>query len=76
MFVRTFFRGVLLGGLIILSIASIFGTIVEQNQPPEKYHKIYEDWAFALMDRINLIVEWKYANRTFATATAESRLRT
>jgi cytochrome c biogenesis protein len=40
--------------LIILAIASIFGTIVEQNQPPEKYHQIYEDWAFALMNRINL----------------------
>jgi cytochrome c biogenesis protein len=40
--------------LIILAIASIFGTIVEQNQAPEKYHQIYEDWAFALMNRINL----------------------
>jgi len=40
--------------LIILAIASIFGTIVEQNQPPEKYHQIYEDWAYSLMDRINL----------------------
>jgi cytochrome c biogenesis protein len=40
--------------LIILAIASIFGTIVEQNQPPEKYHQIYEDWAFALMNRISL----------------------
>ena len=40
--------------LIVLAIASIFGTIVEQNQPPEKYHQIYEDWAFALMNRINL----------------------
>ena len=40
--------------LILLAIASIFGTIVEQNQPPEKYHQIYEDWAFALMNRINL----------------------
>ena len=40
--------------LIILAIASIFGTIVEQNQPPEKYHQIYEDWAVALMNRINL----------------------
>jgi len=29
--------------LIILAIASIFGTIVEQNQPAEKYHEIYED---------------------------------
>src|SRR5512139_1054901 len=40
--------------LIILAVASIFGTIVEQNQPPEKYHQVYEDWAFALMDRLNL----------------------
>ncbi len=40
--------------LITLAIASIFGTIVEQNLPPEKYHEIYEDWAFALMNRINL----------------------
>ena len=40
--------------LIVLAATSVIGTIVEQNQPPEKYHKIYEDWAFALMDRINL----------------------
>ncbi len=40
--------------LITLAVASIFGTIVEQNQPPEKYHQIYEDWAFDLMERINL----------------------
>jgi len=40
--------------LIVLAAASILGTIIEQNQPPEKYHKIYEDWAFALMERINL----------------------
>ena len=40
--------------LIVLASTSIIGTIIEQNQPPEKYHKIYEDWAFALMDRINL----------------------
>ncbi|MBI5058155.1 MAG: cytochrome c biogenesis protein ResB [Deltaproteobacteria bacterium] len=40
--------------LIVLAVTSIFGTIIEQNQPPEKYHQIYEDWAFALMDRINL----------------------
>ena len=40
--------------LIVLAVASILGTLVEQNQPPEKYHEIYEDWAFALMDRINL----------------------
>ena len=40
--------------LIVLAVTSVIGTIIEQNQPPEKYHKIYEDWAFALMDRINL----------------------
>src|SRR5512143_159360 len=40
--------------LIVLAVTSILGTIVEQNQPPEKYHRIYEDWAFALMDRMNL----------------------
>jgi cytochrome c biogenesis protein len=40
--------------LIVLAVTSILGTIIEQNQPPEKYHKIYEDWAFALMDRMNL----------------------
>jgi len=40
--------------LIVLAVTSILGTIIEQNQPPEKYHQIYEDWAFAPMDRINL----------------------
>ncbi len=40
--------------LIVLASTSILGTIIEQNQPPEKYHQIYEDWAYALMDRINL----------------------
>ena len=40
--------------LIVLAVTSIIGTIIEQNQPPEKYHKIYEDWVFVLMDRINL----------------------
>ncbi len=40
--------------LITLAVASIFGTIVEQNLPREKYHEVYEDWAIALMDRINL----------------------
>jgi cytochrome c biogenesis protein len=40
--------------LIVLAVASIFGTIVEQNQPIEKYRQIYEDWAIALMDRLNL----------------------
>jgi len=40
--------------LIVLASTSILGTIIEQNQPPEKYHQIYEDWAFALLDRVNL----------------------
>jgi len=40
--------------LIVLASTSILGTIIEQNQPSEKYHQIYEDWAFALMDRLNL----------------------
>src|SRR3972149_402789 len=40
--------------LIVLAVTSILGTIIEQNQLPEKYHQIYEDWAFTLMDRINL----------------------
>jgi cytochrome c biogenesis protein len=40
--------------LIVLASTSILGTIIEQNQPPEKYHQIYEDWAFDIMDRINL----------------------
>jgi cytochrome c biogenesis protein len=40
--------------LIVLASTSILGTIIEQNQPPGKYHQIYEDWAFALMDRFNL----------------------
>ncbi|HWS15736.1 MAG TPA: cytochrome c biogenesis protein ResB [Candidatus Methylomirabilis sp.] len=40
--------------LIVLAVTSIIGTIIEQNQPPEKYHQIYEDWAFALMDRLTL----------------------
>jgi cytochrome c biogenesis protein len=40
--------------LIVLASTSILGTIIEQNQPPEKYHQIYEDWAYALMDRLNL----------------------
>jgi cytochrome c biogenesis protein len=40
--------------LIVLAATSILGTIIEQNQPPEKYHQIYEDWAFALLDRLNM----------------------
>ena len=40
--------------IIVLAVTSILGTVVEQNQPPEKYRQVYEDWAYNLMDRINL----------------------
>ncbi|MEW6721312.1 MAG: cytochrome c biogenesis protein ResB [Thermodesulfobacteriota bacterium] len=40
--------------LIVLAVASIFGTIVEQNLPLEKYREIYEDWAFELLLRLNM----------------------
>jgi cytochrome c biogenesis protein len=40
--------------IILLAVTSILGTVVEQNQPPEKYRQVYEDWAYNLMDRINL----------------------
>ncbi|MEW6720952.1 MAG: cytochrome c biogenesis protein ResB [Thermodesulfobacteriota bacterium] len=40
--------------LILLAVASIVGTVVEQNQPLEKYQQVYEDWAFNLMNRLNV----------------------
>jgi cytochrome c biogenesis protein len=40
--------------IIVLAVTSILGTVIQQNQPPEKYHQVYEDWAYSLMDRINL----------------------
>src|SRR3990170_7225028 len=40
--------------LILLAVTSIMGTVIQQNQPPEKYRQVYEDWAYNLMDRINL----------------------
>ena len=40
--------------IILLAVTSILGTVIEQNQPPEKYRQVYEDWAYNLMDRINL----------------------
>lgn len=40
--------------IILLAVTSILGTVIEQNQPLEKYHQVYEDWAYNLMDRINL----------------------
>lgn len=40
--------------IILLAVTSILGTVIEQNQPVEKYRQVYEDWAYNLMDRINL----------------------
>src|SRR3972149_1374144 len=40
--------------IILLAVPSILGTVIQQNQPPEKYRQVYEDWAYNLMDRINL----------------------
>jgi cytochrome c biogenesis protein len=40
--------------IILLAVTSILGTVVQQNQPPETYRQVYEDWAYNLMDRINL----------------------
>ncbi|MFA6148011.1 MAG: cytochrome c biogenesis protein ResB [bacterium] len=40
--------------IILLAVTSILGTVIEQNQSPEKYHQVYEEWAYNLMDRINL----------------------
>jgi len=40
--------------IIVLAVTSILGTVIQQNQPPEKYRQVYEDWAYNLMDRINL----------------------
>jgi cytochrome c biogenesis protein len=40
--------------IILLAATSILGTVIEQNQPPGKYRQVYEEWAYNLMDRINL----------------------
>lgn len=40
--------------IIILAIASIIGTIIEQNQPLEKYRQIYSDATIRLFDTLNL----------------------
>src|SRR3970282_2635750 len=40
--------------MILLAVTSILGKVMQQNQPPEKYRQVYEDWAYNLMDRINL----------------------
>src|SRR4030067_1776779 len=40
--------------IILLAVTSILGTVIQQNQPPEKYRQVYEEWAYNLMDRINV----------------------
>jgi cytochrome c biogenesis protein len=40
--------------IIILAIASIVGTIIEQNQPIEKYRQIYTDGAIRFFDALSL----------------------
>src|SRR4030042_508819 len=40
--------------IIILAIASIIGTIIEQNQPLEKYRQVYTDGAIRLFESMNL----------------------
>ncbi len=40
--------------IIILAVASIVGTIVEQNQPLEQYRKFYSDGTIRLFDAIGL----------------------
>ena len=40
--------------LIILAVASIFGTVIEQNQPMEKYQHVYTDASVRIMDALNL----------------------
>ncbi|MBI5577219.1 MAG: cytochrome c biogenesis protein ResB [Deltaproteobacteria bacterium] len=40
--------------LIILAAASIFGTVIEQNQPLEKYQQVYTEASFRIMDALNL----------------------
>jgi cytochrome c biogenesis protein len=40
--------------LIIMAVASIFGTVIEQNQPIEKYRQVYTDASFRILDSLNL----------------------
>jgi cytochrome c biogenesis protein len=40
--------------IIILAIASIVGTIIEQNQPMEKYRQIYTDGAIRFFESLSL----------------------
>jgi len=40
--------------LIILAVSSVFGTIIEQNQPVEKYRQFYGDATIRMLDALNL----------------------
>jgi cytochrome c biogenesis protein len=40
--------------LIIMAVTSIFGTIVEQNQPIEKYRQFYSDATIRMLDALNM----------------------
>src|SRR4030065_2046400 len=40
--------------IIILAVASIIGTIIEQNQPLEKYRQVYTDGAIRLFESLSL----------------------
>ncbi len=40
--------------IIVLAIASIIGTIIEQNQPLEKYRQFYSDGTIRLFESLNL----------------------
>ncbi len=40
--------------IIIMAVASIIGTIVEQNQPIEKYRQFYTDGTIRIMDAMSL----------------------
>src|SRR5512145_2246071 len=40
--------------IIILAVASIIGTVIEQNQPIEKYQKFYGEGTIRLLDSLGL----------------------
>ncbi|MBI5418605.1 MAG: cytochrome c biogenesis protein ResB [Deltaproteobacteria bacterium] len=40
--------------IIIMAVASIFGTVIEQNQPIEKYRQFYSDATIRMLDALNL----------------------
>src|SRR4030066_29057 len=47
--------------IIILAVASIIGTIIEQNQPLEKYRQFYSDGMIRLFESLNLFDTYKTA---------------